>query len=138
MSQKLCAWVCIYCNFRVCLIEHKTHFFLFTEINLNLRSYVPTFCFVVSPFNRILNLKKVDWYISLVFPCGTVVKNLPPKTEDVWVRSLGQKDPLKKEMANHSSILAWKIPRKGAWWATVHRVLKSRTRWSIHTTQIIT
>ena len=28
----------------------------------------------------------------------------------MWVRPLGQKDPLEKEMANHSSILAWKIP----------------------------
>ena len=27
-----------------------------------------------------------------------------------WVRSLGGEDPLKKEMATHSSILAWKIP----------------------------
>ena len=29
---------------------------------------------------------------------------------ETWVRSLGQKDPLEKEMAHHSSILAWKIP----------------------------
>ena len=29
----------------------------------------------------------------------------------MWVRSLGQEDPLEKEMATHSSILAWKIPR---------------------------
>ena len=29
---------------------------------------------------------------------------------ETWVRSLGQKDPLKKEMATLSSILAWKIP----------------------------
>ena len=29
---------------------------------------------------------------------------------ETWVRSLGQEDPLKKEMATHSSILAWKIP----------------------------
>ena len=28
-----------------------------------------------------------------------------------WVRSLGPEDPLEKEMATHSSILAWKIPR---------------------------
>ena len=28
----------------------------------------------------------------------------------MWVRSLGQEDPLEKEMATHSSILAWKIP----------------------------
>ena len=27
-----------------------------------------------------------------------------------WVRSLGQEDPLEKEMAAHSSILAWEIP----------------------------
>ena len=27
-----------------------------------------------------------------------------------WVRSLGQEDPLEKEMATHSSTLAWKIP----------------------------
>ena len=29
---------------------------------------------------------------------------------DTWVRSLGQEDPLEKEMATHSSILAWRIP----------------------------
>ena len=28
-----------------------------------------------------------------------------------WVQSLGQEDPLEKEMATHSSILAWKIPQ---------------------------
>ena len=30
--------------------------------------------------------------------------------ESVWVRSLGREDPLEKEMATHSSILAWEIP----------------------------
>ena len=41
-----------------------------------------------------------------------VVKNLPVIAEDVRdaVRSLGQEDPLKKGMATHFSILAWKIP----------------------------
>ena len=29
---------------------------------------------------------------------------------ETWVRSLGREDPLEKEMATHSSILAWKIP----------------------------
>ena len=38
-----------------------------------------------------------------------LVKNLPAMQETL-VRSLGQEDPLEKEMANHSSILAWKIP----------------------------
>ena len=30
---------------------------------------------------------------------------------ETWVRTLGQEDPLEKEMATHSSILAWRIPR---------------------------
>ena len=38
-----------------------------------------------------------------------MVKNLPAKQE-TWVGSLGQEDPLKKEMTAHSSILAWEIP----------------------------
>ena len=39
-----------------------------------------------------------------------MVKRLPTMRE-TWVQSLGQEDPLEKEMATHSSILAWKIPR---------------------------
>ena len=30
--------------------------------------------------------------------------------QETWVRSLGQEDPLEKEMATHSSILNWEIP----------------------------
>ena len=37
------------------------------------------------------------------------VKSLPAMWE-TWARSLGREDPLEKEMATHSSILAWKIP----------------------------
>ena len=33
-----------------------------------------------------------------------------PVMWETWVRSLGQEDPLEKEMATHSSILAWRIP----------------------------
>ena len=33
-----------------------------------------------------------------------------PGMQETWVRSLGQEDPLEKEMATHSSILAWRIP----------------------------
>ena len=39
-----------------------------------------------------------------------MVNNLPAKQE-TWVRLLGWDNPLEKEMATHSSILAWKIPR---------------------------
>ena len=38
-----------------------------------------------------------------------IVKNLPAMQE-AWVQSLSQEDPLEKEMATHSSILAWRIP----------------------------
>ena len=38
-----------------------------------------------------------------------MVKNLPAMQE-TWVRSLGWEDPLEKEMATYSGILAWEIP----------------------------
>ena len=38
-----------------------------------------------------------------------MVKNMPA-IQETQVRFLGQKDPLEKEMATHSSILAWRIP----------------------------
>ena len=48
--------------------------------------------------------------------------------QETRVRFLGQKDSLEKEMAAHSSILAWRIPMdRGAWQATVHGVAKSWT-----------
>ena len=48
-----------------------------------------------------------------VFPGGSAVKNLPAMQElqETQVRSLGQEDLLEKEMATHSSILAWRIPQ---------------------------
>ena len=38
-----------------------------------------------------------------------LVKN-PPAVQETWIQSLGQEDPLEKEMVTHSSILALKIP----------------------------
>ena len=61
--------------------------------------------------------------------------------ESLWnvrvrVQSLGQEDPLDEGRATHSSILAWRIPwNRGAWWATVPGISKSRTRlsnWHFH------
>ena len=47
------------------------------------------------------------------------------------VRPLGWEDPLEKEMATHSSILAWKNPMvRGAWQATVNGVTQSQTQLS--------
>ena len=50
--------------------------------------------------------------VSLGFPGGPVVKNLPATVgdEEIWVWSLSWEDSLEKEMAAHSSVLAWEIP----------------------------
>ena len=64
----------------------------------------------------------------MIFVCGAccgasqvalVVKNLPGMQE-TQIPSLGREDPLEKEMATHSSILAWKIP-----WTEEHGRLQS-------------
>jgi len=57
-------------------------------------------------------------------PSGGLPKGLcgkePPAKQVTPVLSLGQEDPLQKEMATHSSILAWRISwTRGAWWAIV-------------------
>ena len=48
----------------------------------------------------------------LPFPMAQQVKNLLSrwKTQETWVWSLGQEDSLEKQMATHSSTLAWRIP----------------------------
>ena len=54
-----------------------------------------------------------------------------PAMQEIWVQSLGREDLLEKEMAIHSSILAWKIPwTEEPGRATVHGVAKSWTRLS--------
>ena len=59
-----------------------------------------------------------------------MVKNLPA-VQETRVRSLAWEDPLEKEIATHSSILAWEIPMdRGAERATVHGVSKSQTQLS--------
>ena len=45
----------------------------------------------------------------LDFPSGVVVKNLPA-VQEMHIPSQSQEDPLEKEMATHSNILAWEIP----------------------------
>ncbi|CAI9154435.1 unnamed protein product [Rangifer tarandus platyrhynchus] len=84
------------------------------------------FCIVQETFNSGLTMSCVFCILSVrvnsvfsfntniyghlgAFPVAQRVKRLPTMRE-TWVRSLGREDPLEKEMATHSSILAWKIP----------------------------
>ena len=62
-------------------------------------------CIFTVLFNMFLCLSRA----SLV---AQMVKNLPA-VQETWVRSLDQTDPLEKGMANHSCILAWRIPWTG-------------------------
>ena len=77
----------------------------------------------------------IGLFLNLILPTGfpcvaQLVKNLPAMQE-IWLRSLGQEDPLVKGLATYSSILAWRIPMdRRAWWATVPGVAKSQTRLS--------
>ena len=45
------------------------------------------------------------------FSGGSVVKN-PPAVQEAWVLSLGQEDPLEKEMSTHSSTVPWRVPQR--------------------------
>ena len=63
--------------------------------------------------NKVVYLNICNSYVSVVgFQSGSVVKNLPmmQETQETRVQSQGQEDSLEKEMATHSTILAWKIP----------------------------
>ena len=52
------------------------------------------------------------------------------ETEEMQVPSLSEEDPLEKEMATCSSILAWRIHRQRSLVGTVHGVAKSQTQLS--------
>ena len=108
------------------------------------------------PVNKVLtiNLDCIKhWFwkrsYSHVSPVAQMVKRLPTMRE-TGVQSLGQEDLLEKEMATHSSILAWKIPwmeepdrlqsmgsqRIGHDWATSHRSLIERWNLILNVTQV--
>ena len=52
------------------------------------------------------------WYFMELYWVSLAAQRLKrlPEMWDTWVQSLGREDPLEKEMATHSSILAWRIP----------------------------
>ena len=71
----------------------------------------------------------------LASPVAQQVKNLPAmqETQQMRVLSLGQEDPLEKEMATHSSILAWETPWTEEPGGLQPKGQQSHTHWNTHT-----
>ena len=59
---------------------------------------------------RLENLVTSYLYTAKDFPGGLDGKASVSTMREIWVQSLGQEDTLEKEMATHSSTIAWKIP----------------------------
>ena len=58
-------------------------------------------------------LRTYEYYRTFLNLGATLVAQMvknPPAMQETWVGFWGQEDPLEKEMATHSSILAWRIP----------------------------
>ena len=73
--------------------------------------------------------------LSMGVPGDLAVKN-PPAMQEMQVWALGQEDPLEKEMAMHSNILAWEIPwaeEPGGYSPWSHRESDTTEQLSIHT-----
>ena len=94
-------WVCYgcvcKCGVHICLTVHV----FMSRSASSIKAFSPLF-----RGNRIKHFQR-QFRASLV---AQMVKYLPAMWE-TWVRTLGQEDSLEKEMAVHSSTLAWKIPR---------------------------
>ena len=85
---------------------------------------LPTPCFLAS--SKFISLLQL-----LAFLVAQLVKNLTA-IQETWVRSLGWEDPLEKETATQSSILAWRIPQ------TVQSVGSQRVRHKRETSTFFT
>ena len=92
---------------------------------------------LLSPIEGLWESLTVRMFLG--FPSGSVIKNLLAiqGTQEMWVWSLGQEDPLKEGMTTHSvfwpgeshgqrSLSGYRLPV--TWQVTVHRVAKSQTR----------
>ena len=90
----------------ICLLNFQE-----IKIGVTKQTYNNTsFTFIKDLYFFMWEIKR-RYLISLrwAYLVAQMVKHLPAMRE-TWVQSLGQEDPLEKEMATHSSILAWKIP----------------------------
>ena len=98
----------------------------FINWNLVLEGMKPVFCLIILAVCIADSHFILECGIHYIgdFPGGSGIKKNPPANQETWVRFLGQEDPLEKEMATHSSILAWKNPTDRGAWQIVHGVAK--------------
>ena len=104
-SSKSCITIPCLCLFPIYLQRINIIPVLF--ILISHLSYKYLIFFPISNMSVNIRLQTSSLLFSLV---AQTVKYLPSMWE-IRVRSLGQEDPLEKEMATHSSILAWKFPQ---------------------------
>ena len=115
----VCVCLCVYTTCSFSSVWHLGFFYILAIVNK-------------TPANTVVHVSfQISVLICFVqsFPCDSVGDELPVMKE-MQIQSLGQGDPLEEGMAIHFSILAWRILDRGAWWATVHGITKSRTRLS--------
>ena len=83
-----------------------------SHMALTVLSYVPL-CLLSGGFFLFLNYHNGCWILSKAFSAASLVAQrvkILPTMWETWARYLGWEDPLEKEMATHSSTLAWKNP----------------------------
>ena len=93
---------CWFCSSKV----HASSDFLFSLLGPQIFHELQCLLFFFST----LPLKTLIKFINLGLPGGSVAKGSYQKMQDMWVQSLGCKDPLEKELITHFSILAGRIP----------------------------
>ena len=126
------------------MVEGKTGFFLCRREKVEFSLDNGLFCFTCLISSQLLVATKTalvtnSMRLSFAHPlygvlhgsmASLVVQRLKclPAMWETWVRSLGREDPLEKEMATHSSILAWRIPWTEELGGYSPRVTNSRTQ----------
>ena len=80
---------------------------------LSLGSHCPDYTCLYCDTAKCSRDLEAVWGLCPLLPGGSAVNNLPTmqETQEMRVRFLGQEDPLEEEMAIHSGILTWKVPR---------------------------
>ena len=115
MCVCVCVYVCIHTHIWYIFIhsfadEHLGCVYILEIVNNASLGIMLHVSFQISIFAFFwIYMQEWNYWVILGFPGASVIKN-PPAMQEMQIRSLGQEDLPEKEMATHSSILAWEIP----------------------------